>query len=75
MVKGVALILALAVALPASASADYDKRKFAELAKRREHRRAVEAFYEACLRARAGECLEKARKYSEKRLAGLSSPR
>ena len=75
MAKLFLVVIALVVALPASAGKDYDKRKFEELARRREHRRVVEGFYEACLRNRGEECLEKSRKFSEKRLAGLSSPR
>ena len=75
MAKPLFAAIALVIALPASAGKDYDKRKFEELARRREHRRAVEGFYEACLRNRGEECLEKSRKFSEKRLAGLSSPR
>jgi len=68
-------MIALVVALPASAGKDYDKHKFEELARRREHRRAVEGFYKACLRSHGEKCLEKSRKFSEKRLAGLSNPR
>ena len=75
MAKLLLAVVVLAVALPASTGKDYDKHKFEELARRREHRRAVEGFYEACLRNRGEECLEKSRKFSEKRLAGLSSPR
>ena len=75
MAKPLFAAIALVIALPASAGKDYDKRKFEELARRREHRRAVEGFYEACLRNRGEECLGKSRKFSEKRLAGLSSPR
>lgn len=74
MVKLLFTAIALTVAFPASAGKDYDKRKFEELARRREHRRAVEGFYEACLHNRGAECLEKARKFGEKRLAGLSRP-
>lgn len=75
MAKLLLAVITLAVALPASAGKDYDKRKFEELARRREHRRAVEDFYKACLRSHGEECLEKSRKFSEKRLAGLSNPR
>lgn len=74
MAKLFLVVIALVVAIPASAGKDYDKRKFEELARRREHRRAVEGFYKACLRSHGTECLEKARKFSEKRLAGLSRP-
>ena len=63
--------LALALALPALAGADFDLRKRERLAAQREHRRAVERFYEACLRARSRECLMKSRKFSEERLAAL----
>ena len=75
MAKLLLAVIALTIALPASAGKDYDKRKFEELARRREHRRAVEGFYKACLHNHGAECLEKSRKFSEKRLAGLSSPR
>lgn len=75
MVKLLLVVIALVVALPASAGKDYDKHKFEELARRREHRRAVEGFYKACLRSHGEKCLEKSRKFSEKRLAGLSNPR
>lgn len=77
MAKLFLVVIALVVALPASASAgkDYDKHKFEELARRREHRRAVEGFYKACLRSHGEKCLEKSRKFSKKRLAGLSNPR
>lgn len=75
MAKLLLVVIALVVALPASAGKDYDKRKFEELARRREHRRAVEGFYKACLRSHGEKCLEKSRKFSEKRLAGLSNPR
>lgn len=75
MAKLLLTLIALVTALPAAAGKDYDKRKFEELARRREHRRAVEDFYKACLRNRGEKCLEKSRKFSEKRLAGLSRPR
>ena len=75
MAKLFLVVIALVVALPASAGKDYDKRKFEELARRREHRLAVEGFHEACFRNRGVKCLEKSHKFSEKRLAGLSSPR
>lgn len=75
MAKLFLAMIALVVALPASADKDYDKRKFEELARRREHRRAVEGFYKACLRSHGEKCLEKSRKFNEKRLAGLSNPR
>lgn len=75
MVKLLLAVIALAVALPASAGKDYGKRKFEELARHREHRRTVEGFYKACLRNHGEKCLEKSRKFSEKRLAGLSNPR
>lgn len=75
MAKLFLAMIALVVALPASAGKDYDKHKFEELARRREHRRAVEGFYKACLRSHGEKCLEKSRKFNEKRLAGLSNPR
>lgn len=75
MVKLFLAMIALVVALPASAGKGYDKHKFEELARRREHRRAVEGFYKACLRSHGEKCLEKSRKFNEKRLAGLSNPR
>ena len=75
MAKLFLAMIALVVALPASAGKAYDKHKFEELARRREHRRAVEGFYKACLRSHGEKCLEKSRKFNEKRLAGLSNPR
>ena len=74
MAKLFLAMIALVVALPASAGKDYDRHKFEELARHREHRRAVEGFYKACLRSHGEKYLEKSRKFSEKRLAGLSNP-
>lgn len=75
MAKLLFAMIVLVVAIPASAGKDYDKHKFEELARRREHRRAVEGFYKDCLHNHGEKCLEKSRKFSEKRLAGLSNPR
>ena len=74
MARLLAVVLFLA-AFAASAQSFYDKRKAEELTARREHRQAVEQFYQQCLGqlliTRREQCLRLTDKFSEDRLASL----